>query len=229
MNECAARNCSNIFLFPPRNRQDFVILNLWTFWLRRLSAFVWPLKKVARGMKDQTNEIISQTLCLDSIQSYCLIKIKKETDLSYEGVEMVLKWPSCWEKFMEEGIIVKHDPLGYSDTPGDADKRIPVRTVHDLRAIEGCPWLRHGGAEGDTCLRADQSNLGREDPASDGWQYNSEGLGTSFLDWVCLQCWWTIQKEGGKFVFSKVQLHFKSLSVKPPNCLLYPSIPFWLS
>ena len=138
----------------------------------------------------------------------------------------VLKWwkqPSCWGKFMEEGIIVKHDPLGDSDTPGDADKRIPVRTGHDLRAIEGCPWLRHGGAEGDTCLRADQSNLGREDPASDGWQYNSEGLGTSFLDWVCLQCWWTIQKEGGKFVFSKVQLHFKSPSVKPPNCLLYPS------
>ena len=40
-------------------------------------------------MKDQTNEIISQTLCLDSIQIYCLIKMKKETDLSYEGVEMV--------------------------------------------------------------------------------------------------------------------------------------------
>jgi len=37
----------------------------------------------------------------------------------------MVKAAQCWEKFMEEGIIVKHDPLGDSDTPKDADEWIP--------------------------------------------------------------------------------------------------------
>ena len=40
----------------------------------------------------------------------------------------------------------------------------------------------------------------------------------------CISSVGTIQKEGGKFVFSKVQLYLKSPSVKPPSCLCYPSI-----